>query len=303
MSGRLALATGSLSLDEVVAAARDAERLGYEAALVGENRLEADAFVAAAAALGATRRLRCGPGVANAYDRHPAALARGAATLDRLAPGRALLGIGRGERPWTVDALQLDWAPTPLVDALRITRRLLAGQGVDHDGARWSAHVEPPPPRAAASHEVPVLLAAVGPRTLRLAGAMADGVLLNYGAPVEYVRWAVGEVAAGATEAGRDAGAVDVYGYLLVACLDAEDAARRVEAVRETLAQLYAIPDQARWLSAAIGGPPARWDDAMLRRVAVVGTRDECLARIEAYRAAGVRCPVLMPSAMRALHA
>ena len=302
MSGRLALATGSMSLDAVVAAARDAEALGYEAVLVGEVGLEADAFVTAAAVLSATRQVCCGPGITNAYERHPVALARAGATLDRLAPGRALLGIGRGEPAWAAGALELDWTPTPLVDALRIARPVLAGRSVDHAGARWSAHVEPAPPRAAATHAVPVLLAAVGPRTLRLAGALADGVLLNYGAPVEYVRWAVGEVAAGAVEAGREPSEVDVYGYLLVACRDAEDADHRTDVVRRTLAQLYQLPDQARWLSAPAGGPPARWDDAALRRFAVVGTRDQCLARVEEYRAAGMRCPVLMPSAMRALH-
>lgn len=302
MTARFALATGGMAVDAVVAAAREAEALGWEAVLVGEARLEADAFVTAAAVLGATPRVRCGPGIANAYDRHPVALARAAATLDRLAPGRALLGVGRSEREWAVDALGLDWAPTPLVDVLRITRGVLRGERVEHAGARWSAHVDPAPGRAAATLVVPVLLAAVGPRTLRLAGAMADGVLLNYGASPEYVRWAVGEVAAGAEAAGRDAGEVDVYAYLLVACLDAPDAARRADAVRRTLEEVHGIPDQGRWLAAQCGGSPAQWDDAAMRRFAVVGTREECRARIEEYREAGVRCPVLMPSAMRVVH-
>jgi 5,10-methylenetetrahydromethanopterin reductase len=138
---------------------------------------------------------------------------------------------------------------------------------------------------------VPVLLAAVGQRTLRLAGAAADGVLLNYGAPVEYVRWAVEQVAEGALAAGRDPATVDVYGYLLVAADE-----RRLEVVRRTLTELSAVPEQAAAL-----GLPREWDEAALRRHAVIGTRDECLARIEEYRDAGVRCPVLMPSAMRAL--
>jgi 5,10-methylenetetrahydromethanopterin reductase len=300
---RVALATGSMPLDAVVAAAREAEELGYEAVLAGEVGLEADAFVVSAAVLAATARIRCGPGIANAYDRHPVALARAAATLDRLAPGRALLGIGRSEGSWPSGALELPWDPSPLGDAVRITRELLAGRAVDHRGARWSAHTGPAPQRAAARHRVPVLLAAVGPRTLGLAGALADGVLLNYGAPVEYVGWALDQLRAGASQAGRDADEVDVYGYLLVACLDAPDAARRLESARQTLAALHAIPDQGRWLGAPAGGSPARWDEAALRRFAVVGSRQECLARIDEYRAAGVRCPVLMPSAMRALHA
>jgi 5,10-methylenetetrahydromethanopterin reductase len=302
VSARFALATGRMALDAVVAAGREAEALGYEAVLVGEARLEADAFVTAAAVLSATSRVRCGPGVANAYDRHPLALARAAAALDRLAPGRALLGIGRGERSDIEAGLGVPWEPSPLADALAIVGPLLAGRGVAHEGRRWSGRVEAAPERSAAGHRVPVLLAAVGPRTLRLAGSAADGVLLNYGASLEYVRWAVGEVAEGARAASRAPESVDVYGYLLVARTDAGDAASRLDMVRRTLEAVHGIPEQGAALSGQSGGSPREWDDAALRRYAVVGTREECLARVEEYRAAGVRCPVLLPSAMRALH-
>jgi 5,10-methylenetetrahydromethanopterin reductase len=301
---RFALATGGLSLDAVVAAARDAESAGYEAVLVGESGLEVDAFVACAAVLRETSSLRCGPGVASVQDRHPVALARAAATLDRLAPERALLGLGRGSRTYVEQALGLRWvgSQSALEDSLRICRQLLSGRAARWEGPRWTARIGPAPERSRAVGPVPLLLAAVGPRTLRLAGALADGVLLNYGAPPEYVRWAVAQLREGALEAGRDPEAVDVYGYLFVACSDgAADFAHRLDTLRAQLAELHAEPGQGHWLAAQVGAPP-QWDDAALRRFAVVGTREECLARIEEYRAAGVRCPVLMPSAMRALH-
>jgi len=303
VSERFALATGRLSLDGVVGAAVEAERLGYEAVLVGESGLEVDAFVTAAAVLGATQQVRCGPGVAGVWDRHPVALARAAATLDRLAPGRALLGLGRGERAAVEHGLGLSWeeSQAAVEDAVAICRRLLRGEAVRHRGRRWSAEIGPPGERSAAWWRVPLLLAAVGPRTLRLAGAAADGVLLNYGAPLEYVRWAVEQVAEGARAAGRDPAAVDVYGYLFVARTDTDDATARLDALRRELAALHAEPGQGRWLSAQVGAPDG-WDTVALRRFAVVGTREECLARIAEYRDAGMRCPVVMPSAMRALH-
>jgi len=284
---RFALATGALSLDAVVEAAREAERLGYEAVLVGEARLEADAFVTAAAVLQATGRVRCGPGIANVHDRTAVALARGAASLDRLGPARALLGIGRGDGAHVTHAA--------LEQAVRTCRALLGGQS--------AGDIPPAPERARAQHPVPLLLAAVGPRTLQLAGALADGVLLNYGAPPEYVRWAVAQLREGAERAGRDAEAIDVYAYLFAARTDTPDAPRRLASLAGELEQLHAEPDQGRWLAAPAGGPPQAWDAEALRRFAVVGTREECLARIEEYRDAGARCPVLMPSAMRALHA
>jgi 5,10-methylenetetrahydromethanopterin reductase len=283
---RFALATGGLSLDAVVAAAR-----------------EADAFVASAAVLQATAQVRCGPGVANVQDRHPVALARGAATLDRLAPERALLGLGRGSRAYVEQALGLHWRRTQsaLEDSLRICRQLLSGRAARWEGEHWTARIGPAPERSRAVGPVPLLLAAVGPRTLRLAGALADGVLLNYGAPLEYVEWAVAQLREGALEAGRDPEAIDVYAYLFAVCTDSADAPRRLDALRAQLAELHAEPGQGHWLAAQVEAP-AQWDGAALRRFAVVGTREECLARIGEYRAAGVRCPVLMPSAMRALH-
>lgn len=302
VTGRFAVTTGGMPLAAVVEAGRAAESLGYEALLVGEARLESDAFVTAGAALAATERLRCGPGIANAYDRHPVALARGAAALDRVAPGRALLGIGRSERADVEGRLGMAWAPSPLEDALRIVRPLLAGRPVEHQGRRWSAHFEAAPSRAAAGGRVPVLLAAVGPRTLRLGGALADGVILNYGASPEYVEWAVGQTAEGARAAGRDPGEVDVYGLLLVACSSAPDFAARLESVRRTLESVFAIPDQGAALSSPAGGRPREWDEAAVRRFAVVGTREECLGRVGEYRAAGLRCAVLLPGGMRALH-
>lgn len=286
VSARFALATGGLPLDAVVEAAREAEALGYEAALVGEARLEVDAFVTSAAVLQATSRIRCGPGIANVRERMPVALARGGSTLDRLAPGRALLGIGRGDGA--------EVAQEALAGAVTTCHALLRGQAVGGIG--------PPPERAAAQHPVPLLLAAVGPRTLRLAGAAADGVLLNYGAPPEYVRWAVRNLREGAEQAGRDPGAVDVYGYLFAVPTDAPGAERRLDTLRRELEQLHAQPGQGRWLAAQTGAPQS-WDDRALHRFAVVGTREQCLARIEEYRDAGLRCPVLMPSAMRTLHA
>src|SRR5438309_795099 len=61
---------------------------------------------------------------------------------------------------------------------------------------------------------VPIFFAAMGPQMLRLAGAVADGVLLNVGASVEYVQWAVGQIHAGAEAAGRDASDVTIAAWL-----------------------------------------------------------------------------------------
>jgi len=291
-----------MSLADAVAAVREAEALGYEAAFAGEAGLEADAFVVSAAALAATSTIRVGPGVANVVDRHPVALARAAASLDRLAPGRTLLGLGRGSAEHA-RALGLRPATTAaLEDALRICRALLDGGGVDHPGDRWRARLAPAPARSRAAARIPLHLAAVGPRSLRLAGRLADDALLNYGAGPEYVSQAVALIREGAERAGRDPDSVDVAGYVLVARTDQQDAARQLEAVRRTVASVHAIPGEGAYLANPSGGTPSTWTPSTLARFAAVGDAATCRSRLAEYRAAGLRSIVLMPGAMRALH-
>lgn len=303
---RWAIATGAMPLHRVVEAVRLAEAAGCEAALVGEGLSEADGVVASAAALAATRRIRVGPAMLSGLDRHPVALARAAVTLDRLAPGRTLLGIGRGERSDATGRLGLDWAGSTaaLEDALRICRSLLGGRGADHAGARWSAHLDPLPSRSAANRPVPVLLAAVGERTLRLAGAAADGVALNYGAAPEYVEWALGRVAEGRRAAGRPGSAVDVFGYVLVARTDVPDGEAQVAAVHQTLERLLAVPGQGAALLAPLGLRPGKdLDPGLVARLAAIGDAAAVGRRLDELRAAGLRCPVLLPAGLRALRA
>ncbi|HEX6493562.1 MAG TPA: LLM class flavin-dependent oxidoreductase [Candidatus Dormibacteraeota bacterium] len=300
--GRFALATGEMSVTDAVAAAREAEALGYEAAYAGEAGLEADAFVVSAAVLDATSTIRVGPGIANVVDRHPVALARAASSLGRLAPGRAFLGLGRGA-PEHARALGVEPATTgALEDALRICRAVLDGEPVDHPGRRWRARLGPAPARARPASPVPLHLAAVGPNTLRLAGALADTALLNYASGPEYVAWAVARVREGAERAGRDPAEVDIAGYVLLARTDQEDSARQLEAVGRVVAAVHAIPGEGELLAAPSGGSPPTLSDLALARFAAVGDGDACRARLDEYRAAGLRSIVLLPRGMRALH-
>lgn len=300
---RFALACGGLPPRAIVEAAEQAEELGFEAVWIGEGGLGPDAAVVAATVLGATRRIRCGPGVAAVGERHPVVLARVALTLDQLFPGRVVLGIGRGDP--TTSAVTA--APPPplaaLADAARICRAALRGRAVEHRGRVWSARLAPPPPFTAPTAPIPLAIAAVGPRALQLAGELADVVLLNYGAPCEYVAWAREQVAAAARRAGREPTEVVVAGLVLVARTDAADGGEAaLGSVRRALHQVYADPSQRSWLLRALGEEP-RWDAPWLGRVAAVGDGPECHRRLAEYRRAGVDVIVLLPSGMRALFA
>jgi len=151
--------------------------------------------------LGATERIAFGPGVTNPLTRHFTVTASVAATLADLYPGRVVLGIGRGDN--AVRTLGLQPVPTKrLVDLVPKIRQLVAGRPIDFEGTevriRW------------ADVEVPIMMAATGPKNLRVAGGLADLVMVYVGVSPVSVRWAIEHVRAGAAEAGRDPDGVEI---------------------------------------------------------------------------------------------
>jgi alkanesulfonate monooxygenase SsuD/methylene tetrahydromethanopterin reductase-like flavin-dependent oxidoreductase (luciferase family) len=181
---------------------RVADEVGYERAwLVDGHMLWQDLYVYMTHGLAATERIAFGPGVTNPLTRHFTVTASVAATLADLYPGRVLLGIGRGDN--AVRTLGLQPVPTRrLVDVVPKVRQLVAGQSIDFEGAdvriRW------------ADQDVPIMMAATGPKNLRVAGALADIVMVYVGVSPVSVRWAIDHVRAGAVEAGRDPDDVEI---------------------------------------------------------------------------------------------
>src|SRR5919199_231695 len=153
--------------------ARLAEARGFDLIGIADSpALSYDPYMALTLAASATSRVRVGTAVTNVQTRHPLIIANLAASLEELAPGRSFLGLGTG---WSgvrhAGAGQTRLAD--LGDAVRQIRALLAGQTVDFGGASVALRVSPQP--------VPILLAASGPKALRLAGELADVALFNLG--------------------------------------------------------------------------------------------------------------------------
>lgn len=183
--------------------ARLGEEQGFDVFAVGDvPSLSFDAFIALALAAVQTRRVRIGPTVTNTQTRHPLVLANLAATLDQLAPGRAFLGVGTGNSSVHhagVRAATLE----ELARTIDIIRRLLKGEAVESGGAKMTIK--------SSGRRVPILLAASGPKSLRLAGRVADIVLMNIGVLPEIVAEGLQWIREGAEAAGRDPGSVEVW--------------------------------------------------------------------------------------------
>jgi 5,10-methylenetetrahydromethanopterin reductase len=175
---------------EVARLAAEAEALGFAGVWIADSQsIWRDAFAALTLSAAATQRVTLATAVTNPVTRHPAVLANIFATLDEISGGRAAVGIGVGES--SVRTLGLEPARLArLEEVVLAVRGLIAGQEATVDGrairSAWSAR------------HVPVYIASSGPRSLRLAGRIGDGVLFQVGSLPSLARWALREIAAGA---------------------------------------------------------------------------------------------------------
>ena len=187
------------------------ESQGFDHLWMTESSLHArDPYQMLALCAQNTQRIRLGTAVTNPVTRHPALTAVAAATLDEASDGRAILGIGAGDRPLV--ALGLEPARLAhLESSVAAIRRLLAGEHVDLEAPGFDlvdAHMRFP-----AARDIPIFMSASGPKTLQLAGRVADGVILLCGLDPTVVKWALDQVDVGAKSAGRQRPEVAIFIY------------------------------------------------------------------------------------------
>lgn len=211
MSGNLTTATdlrfgfvdGVTSFDyaEIERAARDSEDLGAEFLAYGESLVGGgDPYVALAAAGRVTDRLQLGTAVVTPGVRHPALLARTLLTLNGLTGGRVFLGVGTGLflGPGRSRLQELE-------EYCLAVKRLTAGESVTVDGGTFQISA------AGEGNAVPLWIAAEGPRSLQLAGRIADAVLIENGALPSVVAHVRHHVTKGAEAAGRSPDDVRIW--------------------------------------------------------------------------------------------
>jgi alkanesulfonate monooxygenase SsuD/methylene tetrahydromethanopterin reductase-like flavin-dependent oxidoreductase (luciferase family) len=218
---------------------------GREAAVLGFDSLWTpalgvpDAFHVCAA-LAQDTPLMTGISVVPAPMWRPLPLATQAATVGQISGGRFILGVGTGgygPRFWTAAGLP-DRPIAVMRDYLTVLRGLLGGEAVSYEGPALTMHGAALGVRDLPA--VPLYLGALGPQMMRLAGELADGVLLNWATP-ERITQSRAIVAEGAARAGRDPGDVAVTMYVRV-CVDDDQAAARQALGRQVLGYAMAGP-------------------------------------------------------------
>ena len=196
-------------LDEV----RTAEELGLGAVFLSERFNVKDAGVLAGAAAAVSSRIGIGTAATNHNTRHPLVTATMATTLHRLSGGRYAFGLGRGF-DLLFDVMGLPRVTgAQLEDAIAIYRTLWSGGSVvGHEGPAGSFPYLSQD--SSFDERIPVLMTAIGDRTLELAGRVADGVVLHTFLTDEALARSVATVRRAADEAGRDPGSVRVWAVL-----------------------------------------------------------------------------------------
>jgi 5,10-methylenetetrahydromethanopterin reductase len=291
--------------ESVLPYAREVERLGFDDVWVVEDLSFAGGLTAAAAVLSATDRITVGIGILAAVVRNPVYLAMEIATLERMFPGRTVVGVGHGVQSWMSAVGARVASPlTALDETLSSVGELLRGRRVSTDGRyarlRDVALAFPPakPP--------PVLAGVRGPKSLSVAGARCDGVLLAEPATPAYLAWARAQAGAAAAEARRPRPEMAVYTWLSTE-RDSGRARTRLRPVLEenlrdpgTRVQLTGLPFAAeltgRLDDPAGQGPGGRLlEPEWVGQLAVAGTASESAAALRALDDAGADRIILLP--------
>jgi 5,10-methylenetetrahydromethanopterin reductase len=294
-----------------------AEELGFTAVWQADSRLVREATVPMAAFAATTERIAVGSGVIDVWTRNPARLASLFSTLDDLAPGRVLAGLGAWWDPLAAKVgIARDRPLRVMREVVESLRALLRcdgpvtyrGEYVHLDGVELDyVHQE------RRAKQVPIYIGATGMKMMALAGEIADGAVLNYLVSPAYNERAVAALAEGAARAGRSIDDVD-RPQLVVCALDADrdaalDAARLL--VTQYLGQqphIMAASGVPAELLADIGRVltwPAGHEevvaaaklvpDEIVQMLCAAGTADDCRAKVTEYVATGCTSPILYP--------
>jgi probable F420-dependent oxidoreductase len=304
----LSIPNEGLTLRESVDLAQRAEVLGYTDVWTSEAAAS-DGFTPLVAVAARTERVRLGVAIVSAFTRPPALIAMTAATVQALAGGRFCLGMGSSTESIVGRWMGLDFARpfTRVRESVEVVRRALKGEKVDYQGETLRVQgfrLQLPAPAS-----VPILLGALGPRMFRLAGKIADGVILTNVGP-RAIPSLLADFWDGVAASGRTRDDVDIICRVLVAPEEDENQVRA--ALRRYIAGYLSTMPYRRFLSRQGFEADARaaWDawqqgsgraaaeavsDQLLEELFVFGDADTCRARLRAFREAGARTLLIAP--------
>lgn len=307
MALRFSLAgnAGERSFQDQIQRAILMEKLGYDGIFFSESLMSGlDPFQLLAVAATRTQRIKLGTAVMTMTFREAVVLANQSATLNEISSGRAVLGLGTGDgTTYTMARTAVPLAK--FEEGARIIRELVNGRTIHI--AKGKEREAGDIPLRAGRFPVPIWIAAAGPRALRTAGRVADGVILGCGFDLRVLQWAREQVALGARDAGRNPNEIEYVGAG-IACVD-DDSDRARETARGRLANrahqnfrftLETVPpEELAGVKAFMDNfdvtkkidersDPRLVTDYLTQRFALAGSPAECVKRIKEIEQAGI---------------
>ncbi len=198
-----------------------AEENGFTfATFVDQQIISRDVYVMMTMAALNTRRIQIGHGVTQPFTYHPSVTANATATINELSGGRTFLGIGAGGN--ALRSMGMKARPMQeFRDTVEFIRKYTSGEEAEYQGAKMHSEWVRQPLR--------IYMACSGPKSLQMAGELADGVVFTSNADPVVVKWRIEQVHRGAEKAGRDPSKIDIWARGMIYIADSpEDAMREV---------------------------------------------------------------------------
>ena len=309
------------TLEESMELSQYAEEKGFDAVWQADSRLVRDAVVPMAAIAAVTSRIRVGSGVVDCWTRNPARLASTFSTLDDLAPGRILLGIGAWWEPLAskvgVRRVRPLKAMREIVEACRALLNdqtvTFQGEFVQFDGVELDYVQQERRPK-----DVPIYIGATGAKMMALTGEIADGVVFNYLVSPQYNAQAMEHLAQGAARAGRTVDDLDRPQLIVCSMASGDSEAERTEALDSARMLITQYLGQQPHIMKASGVPDSLLDevravltwpatleqveaasklvpDDVVQMLCAAGTAGECQDKVRHYIGNGCTTPILYP--------
>ncbi len=282
-------------IEKIVKLVKLAEDVGFEYAWITDHYNNKNVYETLALIADGTDKILLGPGVTNPYVRSPAITASAMTTLDELSNGRAVLGIGPGDKA-TFDSLGIPWEKpvSTIKDAIAMMEILMKGEKTE-GGAQLMG-------TKAVQERIPIYMGAQGPMMLKTAGGFSDGALINASNPKDYEA-AVPLIKEGAAAAGKSMDNIDVAAYTCTSIDD--DPSKATNAAKIVVAFIAAgspppvferhgiSPDVGAQIGEFIGkgdfgGAIGAVSDDLMEAFSIVGTPDDFIPKIEALGEQGV---------------
>jgi len=281
--------------------------LGFTHCWITEDYFHGGAFSIASACAINTTKINIGIGVINPFTRHPALTVMEFGAFDLIVEGRGILGIGTSNKQLIEEQMGIPFIKPlkTLEESIHIIKKLFSNGEVKFSGEIFNTGkikllFEP------YRKNIPIFLGVKGPKALKLAGKIADGVLLSTMTSKDYVRYAREKIAEGAEDSGRKPEGMKIAAYLLINISENRDKARGQ--VKPLISKYLGIHGVSPILTstgiteeeilpfreALLEGKDASnlVTDKLIDKFAIAGEEAECKEKIISFVKAGVNYPI-----------